>query len=307
MSYAVLFTGQASQHPDMLPWLEAEPACTAALGLMQQQLGSDWRQQLKVPALKSNNAFAQVLITGTALAAWTAVRQRLSTGPVAVAGYSVGELAAMGCAGALTHAQAIELAGLRAQLMDRAVAHQATGLLGVTGMAESAVLAECAPLSLECAIRISPVHGIFAGTDKALHQANAQLQALGAGCTRLEVRVASHSSWMIPAANAYAKALSTIIFEAPQCPVALNASGQLARQPMQLRLALSQQLACTVQWSACMDAIAERQISCVLEVGGGSALSRMWCERHPDVPVRALDEFRSVDGATAWVTKQACA
>jgi [acyl-carrier-protein] S-malonyltransferase len=87
--------------------------------------------------------------------------------------------------------------------------------------------------------------------------------------------------------------------------VALNVSGQISRQPAHLRDALAKQLACTVQWSSVMDAVAERQVACVLEVGGGAALSRMWNERHPHIPARALDDFRHPQGAAKWLSQHA--
>lgn len=303
MSYAVLFSGQSSQHPDMLPWLETEPACRDALQMMMAHLGVDWRGKLRNPAIKSNNIFAQVLITGTALAAWSAIKQRLPEGPALVAGYSVGELPAFSCAGVLTTAQALDLAALRARLMDHAVAHLSTGLLAVMGMSESAVLGACATLGLECAIRVGQQHSVFAGTDAALTQALSVLTALGAQCTRLDVQVASHSSWMTEAAQTFAQTLSAVSFAAPHCPLVPNVLGQLSRQPDILRKALGDQLACTVQWSSVMDTVAERQISCVLEVGGGSALSRMWNERHAHIPARGLDEFRHPQGAVDWISK----
>jgi [acyl-carrier-protein] S-malonyltransferase len=303
MSYALLFSGQASQHSDMLPWLETEPACDDALAIMSAHLGADWRQQLKDPQTRSNNAFAQVVITGTSLAAWAAIGQHLQCEPTVVVGYSVGELPAFGCAGVINTTLAIELAALRAQWMDRAVAHLDTGLLAVTGVSESAVLRACAALGLECAIRIGDNHGIFAGTDASLTRAMPILFAIGANCTRLEVHVASHSSWMISAASAYAQALRTTQFVAPKCLVGMNASGTLSRHVAPLRRALSQQLASTVQWSALMDAVAERHVTCVLEVGAGSALSRMWQERHPHIPARSLDDFRQPHTASDWIQK----
>lgn len=303
MSYAVLFSGQASQQPGMLPWLEAEPATMDALRLMSARLGPDWRGLLHDADRRSDNAFAQVLITGTSLAAWAAIKDRLSEWPAVVAGYSVGELAALACAGVFSTDQAIQLAAQRAAVMDQAVSGQRTGLLSVSGLSESVVLAACAELGLECAIRVNVNHAIFAGTDDALTQATLALVAIGAVCRRLEVRVASHSSWMEPAASAFAEALSDVPFATTNCPIAVNALGVLCRKPDVLRKALSQQLASTVQWSSCMEAIAERQISCVLEIGAGSALGRMWNDRYPDIPARSLDDFQHLKGALDWVER----
>lgn len=303
MSYALLFSGQASQHPDMLPWLESDPVANLTLPAMTARIGPAWRQSLQDPERRSDNGFAQVLITGTALAAWAALRDCLSAPPVAVAGYSVGELPAFACAGVFSVDQALALAVERAASMDQAVAGVATGLLSVSGMPEAAVFAQCPDLGLACAIRVSVNQAIFAGTLAALAQAAPALAALGAVCTPLAVRVASHSPWMAPAARAFAETLKAVPFAAPSCPIALNAYGALCREPGLLRQALSAQLASTVEWSSCMDAIAERNVACVLEVGAGSALARMWNDRHPDIPARALDDFQQPQGALNWLEK----
>lgn len=304
MSYALAFSGQASQHPEMLPWLESEPACAPTLISLAACIGPDWRRSLQDPKRRSDNAFAQVLITGTSLAAWAALQHSLAVPPAVIAGYSVGELAAFACAGLFSTEQALRLAQQRAALMDQAVRGLQTGLLSVSGLPEAVVTASCDPLGIECAIRISVLHAVYAGTDVSLAQAERALLGRGAQCKRLEVGVASHSSWMKPAARAFAEVLSAVPLAAPRCPVAANALGSLSRQPGELGQALSQQLASTVQWSACMEAIAERQVSCVLEIGAGAALSRMWNERYPEIPARALEEFQHPQGALDWIGRQ---
>jgi [acyl-carrier-protein] S-malonyltransferase len=304
VSYALLFSGQASQHPAMLPWLEAEPTAAEVLRPMSARLGLDWRAQLHDAERRSDNAFAQVLITGTSLAAWAALQPHLSQLPAVAAGYSVGELPAFACAGVFSAQQALALAAQRAALMDSAVLGLKTGLLSVTGLPEAAVFAACAGLHLECAIRINPSQGVYAGLDDTLLQAHDLLSGLGALCKRLEVRVASHTSWMRPAALAFSKAVDEVPFARPRCPIALNALGGLSSKPMELRSALSQQMASTVQWSACLEAVAERGVSCVLEVGAGSALGRMWNDNYPHIPSRSLDEFHHLKGAVDWVERQ---
>jgi [acyl-carrier-protein] S-malonyltransferase len=303
MSYALVFAGQASQHPEMLPWLDTDPRAAAILHATGERIGLDWRTALQDESRRSNNAFAQVLITGTALAAWAAIKDQLSQAPAVVAGYSVGELAAFACTGVFSADQAIALAQQRAALMDQAVRGQQTGMMAVTGLPEPSVLAACAGLELECAIRIHVSQSVFAGTDDALSQAAPRLLALGAVCKRLDVRVASHSSWMVPAARAFAGNLATLPFAAPGCPIATNADGTLVRQAALLRQALSRQLASPVLWAACMEAINERQVAFVLEIGAGSALARMWNERFPDIPARSIDEFQHPQGTVAWIER----
>jgi [acyl-carrier-protein] S-malonyltransferase len=287
----------------MLPWLESEPASAETLRLMCQRLGLHWRRSLQDSSQRSDNEFAQVLITGTSLAAWAAIKERISARPAVVAGYSVGELPAFSCAGVFTTDQALTLATQRAVLMNQAAGELKTGLLSVSGLSESAVFAACTGLDLECAIQVNTSQAIFAGTDITLSRATATLIAIGAVCKRLEVQVASHSSWMRPAANAFAEALRDVPFAIPFCPIALNAHGGLSRKADELRPALSQQIASTVKWSACLEALTERQVSCVLEIGGGSALARMWNNQHPDIPARSLDDFQHLQGALNWISR----
>ncbi|MEH3087572.1 MAG: hypothetical protein PGN26_13810 [Xylophilus ampelinus] len=52
-----------------------------------------------------------------------------------------------------------------------------------------------------------------------------------------------------------------------------------------------------------MQTLAERGARCVLEVGPGAALARMWRARYPAVPARSVDEFGSRDAVLRWVRR----
>ncbi len=303
MRYAVLFSGQGTQGPGMLPWLETEPASRAVLAAMAEVVGSDWRAGLADEQQRSRNAFAQPVITGTALAAWAALASALKESPTVVAGYSVGELPAYACAGVFSAQSAIALAVQRASLMDTAVAGLDTGLLSVSGLPVAQVLQ--AQPALECVIEIGTDQAIYAGESSALIRSAEALSAMGALCKRLEVRVASHSHWMVSAAREFATQLEVVPFARPHAALVLNATGAGTRDPQTLRRALSAQVDHTVQWSACMDALAEQGVACVIEVGAGTTLSKMWNQRHPAIPARSLDEFRDAAGAARWIARSA--
>jgi len=305
MAYILLFSGQAKQHADMLPWLESAPASAPVLRQMEAHIGADWRAALADPLRRDDNGFAQGVITGTALAAWAALQAAGLPVPLAVAGYSVGELAAFSAAGALAPADALALAQERARCMDGAVTGLATGLLSVTCLARARVQA-LYPL-LECAIDLGPEQAVFAGLDADLNAALAHLPLEGAHCTRLDVRVASHSRWMRPALAPFEVALNYVLWSPPVCPLALNATGGLGRQPQVLRGALVAQVASTVQWESCMQALAGRHPQCVLEIGAGSALARLWNTRYPTVPARSMDEFKDLQGILDWLRRNAAA
>lgn len=301
MSYAVLFAGQGSQHPDMMPWLSPAPNGTGALAVMERSLGTSWRETLKSEVLRGENRFAQPLVTGTSLAAWEALQPFLPHPPSAVAGYSVGEIAAFSCAGVLSVSLAMALVSMRADLMSRATDGRASGLLSVSGLTVEKVLQQFPTLS--CAIVLDLDHAIYGALTEALDRAQLQLIDAGATCKRLGIDVASHTPLMSSATVAFSQVLTGIDFSPPSFPIVINAGATLCRRTDELKSALSAQISLPVDWASCMDALAEMGIECVLEVGPGRALAAMWNRRYPEIPARSLEDFRDPNGAARWLER----
>lgn len=301
MSYALIFSGQGTQHTQMLPWLEQQELAHTVLAALSRHMAGNWREMLRGARGRLSNAQAQPLIVGTALAAWAALRPLLSTPPAIVAGYSVGEIAACSAAGMLSAEDAVTLAAMRARFMDSAVAGHETGMVFVGGISERDVLATCA--GLETAIRIDDETNVFGGLLAALDKAQVALGHL-VQPKRICVALASHTSWMREATVTFRHAMNEVLFEPPDCPMALNATGETTRSVATIVPLLASQLSQPVEWGACMAAIAERQPACVLEIGGGQALARTWAARFPQIPARSLDEFRTAEGAAAWIARQ---
>jgi len=68
---------------------------------------------------------------------------------------------------------------------------------------------------------------------------------------------------------------------------------------------LALQLDHPVAWSNCLDALYERGCRVFLELGPGRSLARMTQARFDNVDARAVDDFRSLNGVTSWLTKHA--
>jgi [acyl-carrier-protein] S-malonyltransferase len=300
VSLALLFPGQGTQHPAMLPWLDHQAAAQATLARLAVDVGPDWRQHLADPDWARDNAVAQSLLTATSVAAWQSLAPLLPP-PVVVAGYSVGELPAFCAAGVYSAATALQLARVRAAAMSASVAGLATGLLAVQGLTAAAVTAACREHGLALAIQMAPDRVVLGGPDAALQAAEAALGAAGGHGTRLAVGLASHTPWMAAAARGFAEHLRGVAFTAPRCTLVCNLGGSALRQPAELQQALAAQIDHPVRWQDCLDAVAERGVRCVLEVGSGTTLSRLWAERGGAVPARSVDEFRSPEAVARWV------
>ena len=300
MSLAVVFAGQGTQHAAMLPWLDACPEAAPVLALVNATVGADWRRRLADPDWAHSNAVAQPLLTGLNLAAWHGLAPSLPL-PAVVAGYSVGELAACSAAGVFDAADAMALAVQRAAAMDRSAAGLATGLLAVQGLDARAVQAACARFGLAVAIRLAADRAVLGGLSDALGAAERLLSADGGRCKRLQVRVASHTPWMAAAAVEFEAALGPLRLSSPHTVLVCNRTGAAEADAGRLKQLLAQQIACTVLWDDCMDAMAERRVRCALEVGAGHALADLWRGRFPDIPARSVDEFRSASAVARWV------
>lgn len=302
MSLALLFPGQGSQHADALPWLDGCPEAADTLQLLATGLGADWRERLSDAAWATSNEVAQPLVAGLGIAAWQCVADQLPR-PAVIAGYSVGELPAFAAAGVFDARAAMALARERAGAMERSTAGLSTGLLAVHATAAQRLETWCERHDLSLAIRLSGDSCIVGGLAASLDAAQAELMAAGVRCTRLAIHVASHTRWMACAAAEFAQCLGSVRFAAPQVALVCDESAALSRDPRELARCLAAQIASPILWDACMDAIAERGVRCVLEVGAGTALSALWRSRHPDIPARSLAEFRSPEAAAAWVRK----
>ena len=288
----------------MLPWLEADSAAAPALKRLAAELGGDWRHHLQDARWASENRVAQLLLTGSGLAAWSCLAALLPR-PAVIAGYSVGELAAFCAAEVFDSTSALALARDRALAMDAAVAGVDTSLLAVQGPASAgAIDTLCRCHGLALAIQMSTDRVLLGGVDADLQRAETELAALGLRCTRLAVKVASHTPWMQAAARAFALRCADLPMLLPTAPLVCNLDASTPRTPQALRQALAGQIDHPVRWDLCMDMVAERGPRCVLEIGPGHALAKLWNECHPEVPARSADEFKSAAGVAHWVAAQ---
>jgi [acyl-carrier-protein] S-malonyltransferase len=246
------------------------------------------------------NGVAQPLVCAATLAAWEALRGRLPA-PVAVAGYSVGELAAWGCAGGLDPVEAVGLAGRRAAAMDQASVGRA-GLLGLRGLPLARLEALTLAAGAEVAIVNGPDHAVAGGTSDALGRLAAAAMSAGASTVqRLPIGVAAHTSALASAVAPFAATLAASGLRDPTSPVLSSLGGAPLRRRAEGVEALSRQLAARLEWSHVIATAAELGATVFLELGPGQALARMAAELLPGVASRSVDDFRGVDGVLAWV------
>jgi [acyl-carrier-protein] S-malonyltransferase len=64
---------------------------------------------------------------------------------------------------------------------------------------------------------------------------------------------------------------------------------------------LAKQISHTVHWADCLEACMEAGASVFLELGPGRALTEMVSNAYPGTHARSLEDFRTLQGARAWI------
>ncbi|MFZ6746503.1 ACP S-malonyltransferase [Undibacterium sp. JH2W] len=304
---ALLCPGQGAQFADMfaLAKQDAQAASFVQAALSHQIEQHTLADALSSPNLLFNNRYAQPLIVAATLANWQALRDHLPT-PDLIAGYSVGEVSAHAASGSLDVQAAVRLATTRASLMQACV-HAPQGMLAVSGVAIAELQDFAISHDLHVAIITADNKAIIAGLADQIAAAMPKIASLPGheiARTEIAVHVASHTPLMLAAVPGFAQALRDTLMHETEIPVLAGINAEKVTEPATIRSSLLAQMTQTIQWHACMDAMAENGISHALELGPGSALSKMLQTRHPQIACRSVADFRSLEGVALWVQRQ---
>ncbi len=305
MGLAIICPGQGSQTATMFALLQKRTEAVKILDEASQQLGFDLDPIQDSCAIHLNR-IAQPLLCAYMLATWQVLEPLLKEQkPMLFLGYSVGEICAHILAGSISKQDALALCAKRAQLMD-ASAGSPQAMAAVRGLPRSDVDALCDAYQTEIAIINGPLHYVLGGRAKAVETLCGHVEThLPGQVRRLRVTVASHTSLLASAAHAFSEVLANIEINKPLVPVLAGIDGSPVRQPDEVRRALVMQLSNPLQWECCLLTARERGATCFLELGPGNAMAQIARELLPDVPVRSIADFRSLEGAATWVQSHA--
>jgi [acyl-carrier-protein] S-malonyltransferase len=280
---------------------EAEPAFAAAAAV----LGRDPRSFVKeaAPAELFSDLSGQILCCTQAMAAWAAL-DTVRPARAVIAGYSIGELAAWGCAGAFD-LSILRLAQRRAAVMDAAAPNE-SGLAVITGLRRPVIEPILARHALSTAI-VNDVDSFTVGGPRtALRAACEEAAARGAKRTvTLPVTVPSHTPLLSKATEQFRVALREASPRLPRAGYRLL-SGIDGETVLDIETGtdkLARQISTTINWAACLESCRSAGALAALELGPGTTLSRMASTLFPDGRARAVDEFRSLAGLQTWLQR----
>jgi [acyl-carrier-protein] S-malonyltransferase len=272
---AFVFPGQGSQHPGMLDEIPELESLDRLLDAAEALSGLDLRSAANGPADKlADTVVAQPLLY---LADWAWGMTLLESGlePDAVAGHSLGELAALALAGVFSPEAGLELVVERSKLMAQVTEEQSGKMAAVLGLGRALVADAIADVKdVWVANDNGPGQVVISGTPEAIKRAADLLR--GAGSPRvveLKVSGAFHSPLMANAGEAFADLLIGAEFADAKIPVYQNTNPTPETRGEVIRERLIGQMTSPVRWTETMQALAADGPVTIVESGPGTVLA----------------------------------
>lgn len=248
----------------------------------------------------TESANSQPAITVTSLACLAAFRERLTVAPVACAGLSLGEFAALATAETLTVEDAVKLVAARGQFMAEACRATAGGMAAVLNAEPALVADTCAQQGIDVANYNCPGQIVISGEKARVALTIEALKAAGvAKIIPLTVDGAFHSRLMATAVPKFATALAATSLRAPSCPVAQNVVGALVTEVAEIRRNLENQITGSVRWETCVRSIMALGVEAFVEFGPGTVLSGFMKRIDRTIPMFNVSNLADLDKLTA--------
>jgi len=307
-----LFPGQGAQYQGMaLDFLGSGSAAVKKLfeqaSAIFEKDAEAWLRDSDADTLKRTDV-SQPTVTLANLAAAAFLGEQ-GYSPVACAGFSLGEYAALVCAGVISAEDCFRLVKARGAAMQanadrlREAAggdpSAAPGMAAIVGLAPEQVeslIAQWGVKHLYAANINSPKQVAVSGTAAALTEAENRFKEAGARrVLRLQVAGPFHSPLLADAAEAFAPALESVQFSDPKVPLYSNVAGKQVTSGAEAKKLALAQITSPVRWVDEEAAIiAAGGFTACLEVGPGKVLQGLWKDSGSELPCHAAGTVEDI-------------
>jgi [acyl-carrier-protein] S-malonyltransferase len=293
-SDAVLFPGQGTHPPDMRPLVEGAPEMIDAL---VEECGHDVFERTD-----ELSACRQPVFVAAALVGWMRLQRLVERGlvswadrgPAAMAGHSLGELAALVAAGCLNPRDGLWVARQRGELYDEAEAAGLGGeMLAVLGESARAFAEGPEGADLWLANDNSPVQVVVAGRHDAIEQFHKAGRAAGLRIVPLEVTVPGHTPFLEPYVPRLRAALDAVEVHEPEVELWCCTTAEPMRD---LRAEVSAGIVRPVRWRELLERLYAGGVRRLIDTGPGHVVAGLAYKtlEHVETPtVTDLEEIHA--------------
>lgn len=277
MKTAFLFSGQGAQYPGMLK--EIYDSCEESrriLDVAQSVLKRDIRSLMFEGTQEELNLTVntQVCVLAADLMAYCAVRKS-GILPDAVAGFSLGEYAALVAAGVLTVPDVFYIVDARSKAMNQAAPPGIGGMAAVMNQTAESVERLCreidgyvVPVNYNCPGQIT-----VSGESTAIDRLIAEAKARKIRIMKLSVSAPFHCRYMSPAAEAIEKAFCSAAVQKPALPIYMNVDAEIEWNEQQIVEKMVRQVESPVRWEEILRNMERDGVDTFVELGPGKTLT----------------------------------
>lgn len=270
---ALVFSGQGAQYSGMGKELyDNSPAAKAVFDMADSIRPGTSKQCFEGTAEElSVTVNTQPCVFTADLAAARAVSER-GINPDCVAGFSLGEIAALAFSGMLSDEEAFKLVCRRGELMDKAAKENPGAMLAVLKLPPEKVEEICSKFSDTYPVNYnSPAQTVVAAKEENVTALIEAFSAEKGRAKRLAVSGAFHSPFMAQAADGLEKYLNGIKIGDPKIPIYSNYTAKpYSGDYKQL---IKSQVENPVRWQTIIENMAKDGVDTVIEVGVGKTLT----------------------------------
>ncbi len=299
---ALVFPGQGCQFLGMGKSLcESYGEARVLFEYADQALGKAFtRLCFEGPEVELNDtANTQPAIYVTTYALWQVLRPHLE--PMlprisCVAGHSLGEFSALAAAGVFSYEDGLGLVHCRGEAMRDAGVTAPGGMVAILGLEDAAVAEIVAAVQRDghgvwVANYNAPGQVVIAGQKEALDRTVVLAKERKAKrAIPLAVSVACHTPLMEAAAQRLGAALEATPFHRPWVPVISNATATPTTDPQEIKAALLRQLTSPVRWVESVQAMAQKDVTGIIEIGPKAVVSGLITRTCPSIAARTVTD-----------------
>lgn len=292
---AIVFSGQGAQYPGMGKSLYDCSAAARSLYDYAEKYRPGTKKQsfdgtAEELSLTKNTQPCLYLVD---LCAAAALEER-GIKADGVAGFSLGEIAALAYANAYSYEKGFEIVTKRAELMQAAAEEHDTAMAAVLKVDSKTVEALCENIDGIYPVNYnSPVQTVVSGTKEALAEFKIKAAEEKARVIDLAVSAAFHSPYMNNAAEGFAKYLSDLKTDSLRMPVYANYTAQ--PYDSDIMPVLTKQMNNPVRWCDTVKNMIADGYTDFIEAGAGKTLCGLIKKISSDVRVYSVENEETLN------------
>ncbi|MEE0265001.1 MAG: ACP S-malonyltransferase [Acutalibacteraceae bacterium] len=292
---AFVFSGQGAQYTGMGKELyECSPAAKAVYDMADSiREGTSAQCFTAEQEVLNRTVNAQPCVFTADLAAAAAVAEK-GIKPDYIAGFSLGEIAALGFSGILSYEEAFKLVCKRGELMDKAAQENKGAMVAVLKLSPEKVEEIAGKFENTFPVNYnSPIQTVVATTEENAEPLMQAVQEAKGRPVKLAVSGAFHSPFMSSAAKGLGEYLQDKELNTPAVPVYSNFTAQPYADDY--KSLITAQVESPVQWQKTVENLIEQGVDTFIEVGVGKTLAGLIKKINKDVTVYNVEDKATLE------------